>query len=585
MADDPIAAGVVENLVTQFSSALDCVRELVQNSIDAGTDRVEVWTCFVAGEGHVGAVELHVDDYGEGMDESIIDNQLTRLFASSKENDLTKIGKFGIGFVSVFALEPRAVLLHTGRAGEYWEVLFHEDRSFTKTRIDSPVEGTQITIFLEGDRHLYRETVSGVFATLKRWCAHAETEITFEDRSPPPGMDPDAQLVNEPFEVAGDCFTRVEHQGTEIVLAYSCSPMYGFYNRGLTLAQTEVAEQVFSEKRARRYTRVAVKVKSRYLEHTLSRETVMRDESYEKAMALLDAARNGPLVEGLLGDLEALVALPAWGFGEMDRYATLTGYLLYEPDENLEAAGARKILRGAHGEAFSLEQVDEGFGHDERIFFAEQPTALTRRVFEQGTPVLLGAPPAKAGASEERIFERAHPLSSVAALPARYVTMRREGTVLRRARRFLGLEPGRAITVAVADPEDVYLPVALDERMPEAEAALVARAERLLGAVDAGYKRLRTFAPDLQAEDPPLFVVGRKLSTLMARPPAGRAPRKGACEAAVNRRDPHFLSLLGTAGRSPELAAYCLARCLLLDEDRFLDRDLAMMMAALPRGR
>ena len=35
---------------------------------------------------------------GEGMNEEIIDHQLTRLFASGKAGDLTKIGKFGIGF-------------------------------------------------------------------------------------------------------------------------------------------------------------------------------------------------------------------------------------------------------------------------------------------------------------------------------------------------------------------------------------------------------------------------------------------------------------------------------------------------------
>ena len=42
---------------------------------------------------------IHVDDFGEGMDEAIIDAQLTRMFSSTKENDLTKIGKFGIGFL------------------------------------------------------------------------------------------------------------------------------------------------------------------------------------------------------------------------------------------------------------------------------------------------------------------------------------------------------------------------------------------------------------------------------------------------------------------------------------------------------
>ena len=165
------SAGAVENLVTQFSNAHDCVRELAQNSIDAGSPVVEVWTEFQVAKGHVGAACLHVDDFGEGMDEKIIDDQLTTLFSSSKEGDLTKIGKFGIGFVSVFALRPRAVLVHTGRGGEYWEVLFHDDRSFSKTRIETPVEGTQVTLFVEADFARSRELVEGLRAALRKWCA------------------------------------------------------------------------------------------------------------------------------------------------------------------------------------------------------------------------------------------------------------------------------------------------------------------------------------------------------------------------------------------------------------------------------
>ena len=32
------------------------------------------------------------------------------------------------------------IRLHTGRGGEAWEVLFHPDRSFTKTRLDAPAD-------------------------------------------------------------------------------------------------------------------------------------------------------------------------------------------------------------------------------------------------------------------------------------------------------------------------------------------------------------------------------------------------------------------------------------------------------------
>ena len=98
---DNLAAAALENLVNQFARPLDFLRELVQNSIDAGSPRVEVRIERQADPSDPRSVVLtiHVEDWGGGMDERIIDSQLTRLFASSKEGDLTKIGKFGIGFM------------------------------------------------------------------------------------------------------------------------------------------------------------------------------------------------------------------------------------------------------------------------------------------------------------------------------------------------------------------------------------------------------------------------------------------------------------------------------------------------------
>src|SRR5688572_27715901 len=146
-ADLPtLAEQALANLVDQFARPLDFLRELAQNSIDAGSPRIDVsvaWDPPRPGESE-GVLRISVDDYGEGMDGAIIDNQLTRLFASSKEHDLTKIGKFGIGFTSIFAIRPEAVLLRTGRQGEYWELLFHADRTFDKVRIDEPVSGTKV---------------------------------------------------------------------------------------------------------------------------------------------------------------------------------------------------------------------------------------------------------------------------------------------------------------------------------------------------------------------------------------------------------------------------------------------------------
>lgn len=103
----------LDRLVNQFSDAMAFFRELIQNAIDAGSDEVEVDF-----EHRDGMLIVRVDDWGAGMSREIIESRLTRLFSSSKDGDRTKIGKFGIGFVSVFAPKPRAVLVQTGRGLE-----------------------------------------------------------------------------------------------------------------------------------------------------------------------------------------------------------------------------------------------------------------------------------------------------------------------------------------------------------------------------------------------------------------------------------------------------------------------------------
>ena len=101
MSTSNLAQQALNNLVNQFARPMDFLRELVQNSIDAGSPRVEVWVKYIAGKAREdGVLEIHIADFGEGMDERIIDEQLTRMFSSTKEDDLTKIGKFGIGFTS-----------------------------------------------------------------------------------------------------------------------------------------------------------------------------------------------------------------------------------------------------------------------------------------------------------------------------------------------------------------------------------------------------------------------------------------------------------------------------------------------------
>jgi len=581
---EQLATQALDNLVTQFSSAFDCLRELVQNSMDAGSPVIDVWTEWHPGDDALGTIALHVDDNGVGMDSAIIDSELTRLFASSKEDDLTKIGKFGIGFVSIFALAPHAVLLHTGRGGEFWEILFHEDRSFTKTRVEEPVEGTQITLYLAGDEDRYREVVTQGFATLRRWCRHSDVEITFEDRSGlrglPGGGGP--AVINERFEVEGLITVHQEVEGTQMALAFSLEPTFGFFNQGLTLAVLSDPDEV-----PERFKNITFKIKSRYLEHTLSRETVLKDDNYEKAMDLLTDAADGPLHEQLVVALEAVAAAETFGLAEHTRYQQLMAFLLTEPPESILRLGSRPLLRMVDGGVTSLAAVAEAAVRDGRIFVTDAPSALVTQLGSQSIPVLAGRRRADAAVDEEA-FRTGEDLEPALRLVVAYVSHHRRSKLVKRLLSMLtATDYGAGTAALIVHPEDVYLAVEVDAPSSGDDVALIEAAGRLLDRVGGGYQRLVGCVLAAPCDTPPLFLVARDVGPLMAIPPDGpvEKDRPRRPEAAVNRDHPQFRALVGLHRRAPGLAAYCLAKDLLLQEDRLIERDLDLLAAVFPEAR
>lgn len=617
-----VASQAVENLVTQFSSSFDFYRELVQNSIDAGSAAIDIWLDFIPDEsgGTGGVIEVHVDDAGEGMTEEIIDDQLTTLFSSSKENDLTKIGKFGIGFVSVFAPGPKGVLVQTGRDGEYWEVFFHEDRSFTKAPLSTPVEGTQITLFIEGDRARYPEFVVRSLEAIDHWCRHSEAEITFEDRA---AVDGETVRINRPFAVEGECLTHFEREGTEIVLAYSRTPVWGFYNKGLALAvvrgETDLVPAPLRH--------ITFRIKSRYLEHTLSRETVMRDENYEKAMAMIGEAARGPLRQSLLAEIDQLVRAVAsdptqsemtirrWRPRERARYFELMEYLACEGPAALEDCDDVSLLLGLDGCAYTLAQVCAHASEDGRVYVDTEVGPLVERLHRQGTPVIMIPGEGElVGATTSGLGSVARVIAN--ALARTVVTTRGLSRMFDQMRGTPDVSAWTRAAQLIVRPIDVLVGVEVVEDMPEAT-ALVEQAASILarglgrtslvgmiglwaGRAKAGLLRA---AGKLEGREPVLgyrrlvcahlhgthaghdrlFVVAHEIAPLMAIPTAHNMVhvlgRPG--EAAVNCDHPHFRGLLRVAAREPELAAYCLAKALLLDEDRGLEFDVPLMLAAM----
>jgi len=357
----------LEGLVHQFADPWAFLRELIQNAIDAGSEEIDV---RISHEGERGLMVIEVADAGEGMTREIIDTRLTRLFSSAKEGDYTKIGRFGIGFVSVFAIDPELVCVDTGRAGEWWRVVFRRDRGFERIRLAHPVEGTTVRLYRAAGAEEVEAARARARATLEYWCKHVRIELRL-----------DGELVSGAMDVEGLC--RVEHaeEGTRLVMALvpEVAGLRGYYHGGLTL----------HEERDEALPHVAFKIDSRYLEHSLTRDNVIRDENYAKAMAIVGEVARTRLAAELRATLERAAA-----GATMDADARA---LLYRCAGRLLAGGAaepawqRAAVVPLLGAPPTSLAALRGRARGRPLWRARRMSPVVARLVAQGQPVIACA--------------------------------------------------------------------------------------------------------------------------------------------------------------------------------------------------
>jgi len=352
-------------LVHQFADPMACFRELVQNAVDAGSAEIDIRFEHVDGR-----LVIHVDDFGEGMDRSIIDTKLTRLFSSSKEGDRTKIGRFGIGFVSVFALDPEVICVDTSRSGEHWRVIFKPDRSFTLVTRSEPVDGTKIAIYktmAASEAAAFTKRAREVIAF---WCRHVPAEIRVDGAS-----------VSRPFGLDLPCTISAEVGDARIVAGYAVADdsSISYYNRGLTLL----------EERPGPFPGVHVKLWSPELEHTMTRDNVLRDEGYERVVERARAQVEGPLRARLLVVLaEQAQATALHRRGDVAD-ATMVHLLrhIHAGDDLPRAAWSAPIVRCHHAGLVDLTTLRKA-AKARRVYWADTASPLTQALHERGDLVI-----------------------------------------------------------------------------------------------------------------------------------------------------------------------------------------------------
>ncbi|MCB9679253.1 MAG: ATP-binding protein [Alphaproteobacteria bacterium] len=537
------------NLVKQFANPLDCLRELVQNSIDAGTPRIEIELRYSPKEPGRGVLEIAVADFGQGMDEHVIDTQLTRLFSSAKEGDLGTIGKFGIGFTSVFALDPALVRVLTGKHGENWEILFHADRSFERRKWEGPVQGTSITLYKRVRQGAVADIVKDARATLVRWCEHAETPITFLDltaegvhdgEAPSEGGDdvfaafdagPVAETLNRPFELE-DCELqlRLADGEVEAVVGYALEPRWAFFSGGLTLLRTTDPGHLGTYQNLVQH--LSFKVRSRRIEHTLTRDNVIQDEAWHAAMeVVVKAARK------LREQLEARTEAVARDGGDVQQWHHFLAL-----DARHEAIPwGRKLFVDLGGRPRCLDEVAPlgPFGR-EAWLASPEGEELGWALWRKGIKVLPGH-----AATRSLLLE---------ALPAHRVLDAAKSYVVTR-------------------------PVPLDSLIAAHQQAFQSAASHL-GVATGNVVRLGVC--EVEGSDlarTTLFVEGQAQEGLMRRPErhgAWGAARRAWMQMAgafmfqrwvvVNVRHPHVARLLSLADTDPDLAGLAIAQAVMVEE-------------------
>lgn len=391
-----LAEQALDNLVDQFARPLDFLRELVQNALDAGSPRVEVraatqddlWT-------------LTVTDWGHGMDRATIEGQLTKLFASEKAGDLTQIGRFGIGFASVFAVRPDRVVVTTGRQGTAHQIVFDADRSFVVNALSENVVGTVVRI----EKSLHADAAERLTRearyVLTYWCEHCERPIVFIDGADTQNPASDAlcnpfaafaqpiaapETVSRPMALDEPIQVRIDRDGFVVLAAISDRPRYSFYSHGLTLVSTD--DRAVLGDGADSLGHLALKVAGPGLDHTLTRDNVMKDAAWRRAMAVVKLAHDG-LWPRLI---EATVHAVAQGSPADALYRHLTTALTTD-DRDLPASEPLfATVTGPPVSWSAVESQEDALG----VLLVGEPSPLCTAIEAHGRHVLADSPAVRA---------------------------------------------------------------------------------------------------------------------------------------------------------------------------------------------
>ena len=163
--------------------------------------------------------------------------------------------------------------------------------------------------------------------------------------------------------------------------------LHGFFNGGLTLVQADEHHGTAIED----LIGLSFKVSSRYLEHTLTRDDVIKDGHFGKVAKRLRELARGKLREQVFDELDAAVraGYPEPGSAELERLLVLYNAALWhlrDARRLSRALGKRACARAPSGRVWTWGELAKAGGKG--LYFASGATALSEAVEAQGRAVI-----------------------------------------------------------------------------------------------------------------------------------------------------------------------------------------------------
>ncbi len=387
--------GPVAEMVRQFADPYAFLRELVQNAIDADATAIEA-RLELASDGQV---SFAVSDDGMGMDRATIEGPLLTLFRTSKDRDPGKIGRYGVGFVSVFAIEPDLVIVSTRCGQESWVVRVRADHSY---ELEQPSQGresrgTTVTVCKDCAAAEFARHEQQCEAALRKWCRHCPCALHFHV-SNAEQASLRSMRIDRPLGVRAACSVIATRDGETFVVGPTAGSSLlqsaeegesdgvdgedfaGFYNRGLTLLElTQVPETLRG---------LRCKVMSPNLQHTISRDDVRRDEAFDKTLESARELASGPLRRQLSERLAQEAAVVASG-GPDTNYTALLVAASQEPTA-LDLDQLVLPLVDPIGDTITITaaQLRGATARRKSVLLATESSPLTRAFAAESTPVV-----------------------------------------------------------------------------------------------------------------------------------------------------------------------------------------------------